>query len=140
MPAAIKTMQNEIERLHTSLKTLAAKVDDIPTTPTPFSTPNPWPAVHRINRFVKSAKRFRDNDGKPVNVDDCTMKMGTKATNACSSVLLDTRLDDDLVWIYLSAFNPTTSEGQISTCVTECLALPASVELKAVKLIPKGKD
>lgn len=139
IPAAIQTMQGEIEKLNSGLQSLAAKVDGIPTTPTPFSTPNPWPAIHRINRSAKSAKRFRDNDGRPVNVES-SIKTGTKDTNACSSIRLDPQLNDDLVWIYLSAFHPNTTENQISSFVTECLELTDNVDLKVIKLVPRGKD
>lgn len=140
VPSAIQSMQCEIEKLHASVKTLSAKVDGMPTTPTPFSTPNPWPAIHRINRFTKSAKRFRDTDGNPVNVEDGSMKMGTKTTNPCSTICLDSRQEDELIWIYLSAFHPNTTESQISSFVTECLELTANAHLKVIKLVPKGKD
>lgn len=140
MPAAIETMKGEIEKLHNCLNNLSAKVDGMPSTPTPFSTPNPWPAIHRINRSVKSAKRLRDIDGNSIKVDSGSIKTGTKALDALSSVRLAPRSNDDLFWIYLSAFHRDTSECQITSFVTECLELPTNIEPQVVKLVPKGKD
>lgn len=140
IPAAVQFMQGEIEKLNTSMKALSAKVDGIPTTPTPFSSPNPWPTIHRTNRAAKSVKRLRNSDGNPISVIDDPIKMGTKAVSAIPSLRIDPRSEDDLIWIYLSAFHRNTSEGQIASFVTECLELAANVKLKVVKLVPRGKD
>ncbi|XP_053691161.1 uncharacterized protein LOC128739690 [Sabethes cyaneus] len=140
MPTAVQSVQEEIEKLNSNMKVLSAKVDGIPTTPTPFSSPNPWPAIHRSNRAMKSAKRLRDSDGNSITIADDPIKVGTKVTSAISSIRLDPRSEDDLTWIYLSAFHPNTTKRQIASFVSECLELPANVKLKVFKLVPRGKD
>ncbi|XP_055523178.1 uncharacterized protein LOC129717333 [Wyeomyia smithii] len=140
LPDAVQSMQGEIEKLNSNLKALSAKVDGIPITPTPFSSPNPWPAIHRTNRAAQSAKRLRDSDGKSVNVAVDSIKMGTKAATAIPSICLDPRLEDDFVWVYLSAFHPNTTERQVASLVTDCLELATNTKVKVVILVPKGKD
>lgn len=47
---------------------------------------------------------------------------------------------EDLFWIYLSAFHPSTTEEEIVKLTRDCLNLAVNDGCKAIKLIPKGKN
>lgn len=138
LPDAVQSMQSKIENLQSAVEALTAKVEDKPCTPSPFVTPNLWPTRNRINTPFGSTKRRRINDEALTNVPLVTSNFGTKSTGVIKTVQLNQRDDDNLLWIYLSAFHPNTSEGQIASLVSECLEL-LNIP-KVVKLVPKGKD
>lgn len=140
LPAAIQSMQAEIEKLHSALQTLSEKVDAKPNAPTPFATPNPWPNVFRPNVNTNTPKRFRNNNGNSVNVINGSNQTGTKSAIGIRTVHLEKLPVDDPTWIYLSAFHPSTSESQIASLVTECLDMPSNISPKVIKLVPKGRD
>lgn len=139
LPTAIQSMQADIEKLHSAVQTLSEKVDAKPNPPTPFPTPNPWP-IPRSNVNVYTPKRFRNSNGNPVNVFNGSNQTGTKSVIGIKTVRLERDQEDDLTWIYLSAFHPSTSESQIASLVSECLNMPENMSPKAIKLVPKGRD
>lgn len=143
LPKAMQTMQIEIEKLHSALNVLSDKVDAKHNTPTPFATPNGWPNLgangNRLDSMKNTPKRRRGMDGISVATPSVTSNMGTKKVNAIKTVRLAGRPTDDLFWIHLSAFHPTTTDNQIATLVSECLDL-SNMQPKVVKLVPKGRD
>lgn len=139
LPEAFQSMRLQIEQLQSAVDALTTKVDEKSSTPTPFATPNLWPNRDRLNTPVNSTKRRRGQDGHTLGVPTVVGNVGTKAAGVIKTVQLNQRDDDNLLWIYLSAFHPLTSEGQIASLVSECLDL-TSTSTKVVKLVPKGKD
>ncbi|XP_053686338.1 uncharacterized protein LOC128746026 [Sabethes cyaneus] len=142
MPKAIQSMRDDIDKLHTALTALTAKVDAKPNANTPYATPIPWPNVTRSTGLQSTPKRRRGNSGNPVSPPS-TMTVntyGTKAAHTIRTVNLHRKQDEDMAWIYLSAFHPSTTEKEIASLVTECLALHAGDQPKVVKLVPTGKD
>lgn len=135
--AAFLSMQSEIDKLQSAMSTLTAKTEEKISTPALFATQQLWPRKDRLNTPLSSSKRRRFDDGGSLSVSTGTV--GTKAAGVIKTVQFDQRDDNNLLWIYLSAFHPTTSESQIASLVSECLDL-ASVTPKVVKLVPKGRD
>lgn len=140
LPDAVQSMQAEIGKLHTALNALSEKVDAKPNTPTPFATPNPWFSVNRSNRQLVTPKRRRENNGDAIGVSSESGMVGTKTADVIKTVQIERRPDDNLFWIYLSAFHPSTSENQICSLATECIGIPPDSKPRVVKLIPRGKD
>ncbi|XP_053699363.1 uncharacterized protein LOC128746337 [Sabethes cyaneus] len=142
MPKAIQSMKEDIDKLHTALTTLTAKVDAKSNTSTPYATPIPWPNVTRSNGPQSTPKRRRGNSGNPVSPPSTlnANTYGTKAVHKFKSVNLDRKQSEDMTWIYLSSFHPSTTVKEIARLVTECLVLNAEEHPKVVKLIPMGKD
>lgn len=137
--AAFSTMQSEIEKLQETVNALAAKTEEKLNTPTPFATPTMWPNKNRLNTPHSAVKRRRVNDGDSVSIPKAPGNVGTKALGVIKTVQLDQRDDENLLWLYLSAFNPKTSESQIASFVKECLDM-TEIQPKVVKLVPKGTD
>ncbi|XP_055527427.1 uncharacterized protein LOC129720039 [Wyeomyia smithii] len=142
MPKAIQSMKEDINKLHTALTALTAKVDAKPNANTPYATPSPWPNVARSTGLQSTPKRRRGNSGNPVSPISLrnANSYGTKAVHTIRTVNLSRKLDEDIVWIYLSAFHPSTTENEIASLVTECLGLDAGEPPKVIKLVPMGKD
>lgn len=133
-------MQAEIKKLQSAVNALAAKTEEKLSTPTPFATPTLWPNKNRAITPISTFKRRRVNDGgDSLNIPQVKGNLGTKAVGFIKTVQLDQRDDDDLFWIYLSAFHPRTHESQIASLVSECLYLTGT-QPKVVKLVPKGRD
>lgn len=49
-------------------------------------------------------------------------------------------LQSNLFLLHFSAFHPTTTEGDISSLVRECLTIGENQQMKVIKLVPKGRD
>lgn len=134
-PDAIKSIQDDITKLSTTVASLVAKVDLGPQTPTVNS--GSW--FKFDNRAQSSsAKRRRGNDGSSVVSKVQTKQYcGTKTT--CSS-LRTVETGNDLLWIHLSAFHPETTVQETVSFVRECLNMGDDQPVKVIKLIPKGRD
>lgn len=127
---SINSLKEDIVKLSDAVSSLSAKVDAKPLTP---MTKPVWRNVNWTNS--PTPKRKRD--------DDSTVKIpiirGTKPT--CPLVKAVQKDDaDECVWIYLSAFHPSTSEAEIATLTKDCLNMEMDAQPKVVKLIPKGRD
>lgn len=138
--ASLQSMQAEIEKLHSALQTLSDKVDAKPNTPTPFATPNLWPNANRPGVFMNTPKRLRNNNGSSINVINDSNRTGTKSAVGIRTVRIERLPEDELTWIYLSAFHPSTAESQIKSLAMECLDMPSNMSPKVIKLVPKGTD
>lgn len=128
-------MQKDIAYLNSTVKELSSKVDNKQPEPTTPLELNPW--KNRLNFKPGSTKRRRTDDTAGVTARPSTI-MGTKSA-ACSTVR-PVRLDDDILWVYLSAFDPCTTEDDIATLARECLSLNEDDLLKVVKLVRKNAD
>ncbi|EJY57505.1 AAEL017170-PA [Aedes aegypti] len=131
---SIKSLKDDIAGLKEIVSTLSSKVDAQPTTPL-LSVP--WPGTNskiRHNTVPNTPKRVRD-DGfsreKPSN---------SRGTKPASEMIRTVAPPEELFWVYLSAFDPNTSENDMVEFVKNCMELTADVEPKAVKLVPKDKD
>lgn len=100
-----------------------------------------WPKITQSTGPLSTPKRRRGNNGDPVNLPNTlhANSYGTKAVQTIKTVNLERKQDHDMVWIYLSAFHPTTTENEVATLINECLGLNAGDQPKVVKLVPKGK-
>lgn len=142
MPKVVQSMKEDIDKLHTALTALTAKVDAKSQVNTPYATPMLWPKINHPTEPLSTPKRRRGNNGDPVYPPSTLYNnaYGTKAIQAIKTVNLDRKQDVDMVWIYLSAFHPSTTEKEVATLVTECLSLQACDQPAVIKLVPKGID
>lgn len=128
-PSAVDSMKEDIEKLNSAVTALAAKVDSkIPA----ISTPR-WPRNDRFDSGRGTPKRRRtlsSADNKPI-------QCGKKAPIGSIRTI---DLNEDLVWVYLSAFHPSTTDDEISSLVSECLGLETHEKPRVTKLVPRGKD
>lgn len=138
LPVAITAMKEDIAKLNTAISSLAAKVDAQPVTP--HRTPrNPWTFIGNKIPSADSVKRRRGNDGLPVTAEEKPpSSKGTRASNG--SIQTVGPNVDKLVWVYLSAFHPSTTDDDIAGLVRECIGLQDSDVVKVVKLVRKNAD
>lgn len=131
--AAIKSLKDDIAELKDTVRTLTSKVDVKPITPL---MTNPWSGPSRMpsNPIRNTPKRVRE--ASPVKEKPSAIR-GTRA----ASVLVKTvSPPEEMFWLYLSAFDPSTSDGEISSFVKKCMDLTGDVEPKVSRLVPKDKD
>lgn len=132
---SLNGMKKDIAFLNSTVKELSTKVDSKQPDPLTPLGPNRWQKQLNGNLKPGSAKRRRTDD--TATERPSTIK-GTKST-ACNSVRY-VPLEDDLLWVYLSAFAPSTTEDDIATLARECLSLREDEVLKVVKLVRKNAD
>ncbi|XP_065082563.1 uncharacterized protein LOC135704952 [Ochlerotatus camptorhynchus] len=128
-PNAVDSMKEDIEKLNSAVIALAAKVESkIPVSSTPR-----WPKNDRFDSGRGTPKRRRTS----FSTDDKPILCGKKAP---IDSVRTVDLNDDLVWVYLSAFHPTTTNDEISFLVSKCLCLETDEKPRVAKLVPRGKD
>lgn len=128
-PNAVDSMKEDIEKLNSAVIALAAKVESkIPVSSTPR-----WPKNDRFDSGRGTPKRRRTSS----STDDKPILCGKKAP---IDSVRTVDLNDDLVWVYLSAFHPTTTNDEISSLVSKCLCLETDEKPRVAKLVPRGKD
>lgn len=125
---AIKPLKDDIAKLTDAINTLSAKVNTKPPT-TPLLGDRP--SFNRL--FANTPKRARYDLEPPAT-------SSTRGTKAMCDLVKTVPTGDDRVWIYLSAFHPSTTEDEIIKLVQKCLNLETQHECKVTKLIPKGKN
>lgn len=130
--SAIKSIKDDIAGLKQAFGELSAKVDCNPCTPT---LKNPWRAVGRIERTLPNTPKRARMEIQPVI--ERPIQCGTKTASTTVKTISP---PEDLVWIYLSAFDPSTSDNDITNLARECLGMDSNVNPKVVKLVPKDKD
>lgn len=129
LPAAMEAMKSDIVEIHSAINALSAKVESIPRTPvSTFLSGQNGPTWNR-----NTPKRLRTSDGTPA-------KPTVHGTRSLVGSVKTVSLDAELVWVYLSAFETCTTENDIATLASDCLALDPNCKPKVVKLVPKGKD
>lgn len=134
----INDMKTDIAKLSNVVGTLVSKVDVIPSTPL-LPPANAWNTAATSNFKANSAKRQRGNDGSIVTPNRKLQNMkGTRALKG--SVQTVSLSNDQLFWVYLSAFHPSTTDEQIIALTRECVGLSNEDVIKATKLVPKNAD
>lgn len=133
---AINSLKDDLEKLNQAVKSLTAKVDSQPKTPA-------GSLKFQYNDVLKtpfSSKRRRISENStPQVVTRPVNNRGTSKT-LCESVKT-VQLKDDLFWIYLSAFDPSTTDDEIVEFVRKCLNISIEQPIpKVVKLVSKVRD
>lgn len=110
---------------------------------TTFESKSLTPSLRAPRRWIadtlpipNTPKRIHD-DGpmNQPNAKPCNIR-GTKTASELQTVVPPA----DLLWIYLSAFHPSTSENDIVNLVRECMDMGTDAQPKVVRLVPKDKD
>lgn len=130
----IKCLKDDIDELKQIVRSLSSKVDA--KTITPMST-TPWSG---LNRMTSSSTVPNTPKRKRVESQPKERPSNIRGSRAASEMVKTVPLPEELFWLYLSAFDPCTSEDNISNFAKNCMGLPADVNLKVVKLVPKDRD
>ncbi|XP_055621986.1 uncharacterized protein LOC129765598 [Toxorhynchites rutilus septentrionalis] len=106
--ASIKSLKDDIAELKDTVRNLASKVDVKPITPL---TGTPWSGLDRIcsNPIRNTPKRVRED------CQDEEQPLVRRGTKAASGTVKTVSPPEELFWLYLSAFDPSTSDIDIST-------------------------
>lgn len=129
--SSFKSLKDDIAGLKEAVGILSAKVDSNPSAST-FG--GPWNKKLGSNVVPNTPKRKRDDD------QSVERPSTTRGTKAASEVIQTVSPPANLLWIYLSAFAPSTTDDDIVKLTRDCLNLNADVEPKVVRLVPKDKD
>lgn len=128
---ALTSLKDDIAGLKEMVNVLSAKVDSKP--PVPVLNPS-WQRILGSNPVGNSPKRKREDD-------ELTRKVPTiQGTKSACDAVKTVPPREDLLWIYLSAFDPSTSDDDIATLTINCMNLESEVKPKVVRLVPKDKD
>lgn len=129
---SLESIKDDISGLKEIVKTLTTKIESKPLTPL-FNDPRPKPTFPFP--VPNTPKRIReDRQGsqfKPSNM---------RGTKTASELVKTVAPPEDLLWIYLSAFHPNTSENDIANLARDCLDLGTDAQPKVVKLVPRDMD
>lgn len=117
---AVKTMQNEITKLTSTVIAFTEKVAENSASTTT------WPS-----------KRPRDSE-TPTKVSIPSASRGTKAMTTVP--VLASAEQDDLWYIWLSSFPPSVTEDDIRLMVKECLSVDDDDPIAVKMLVKKGVD
>ncbi|XP_065085023.1 uncharacterized protein LOC135707192 [Ochlerotatus camptorhynchus] len=131
IPEAVDSMKADIDKLNSAVAALAAKVDS--KLPSASTSTLSWPRSDRLNSNRNTPKRRRTS----INSNDKPILSGTKPP---SESIKTVNQNADKVWVYLSAFHPSTTNEDIASLVRDCLALDPSETPMVAKLVPKGRD
>lgn len=131
---SLKSLKDDIAGLKDIVKNITSQVDSKPINPVMTTA---WSATNRmthLNPLPNTPKRRREGDElkeKPSNI---------RGTKTASELVKTVSPPEELFWLYLSAFDPSTSNNEIVTLVKSSLMLTDDVEPKVVRLVPKDKD
>lgn len=127
---SVRALMDDIIKLSDAVSTLSAKVD------AKLLTPTTNPAWKKVNRptAMNTPKRKRVEESTPLPIT-----RGTKPVSALVKTVQQSKAEN-LFWIYLSAFHPSTSESDIEALTKECLSMDMDAKPRIIKLIPKDKD
>lgn len=131
---SLNSLKDDISELKGIVKTLSSKVDGKAMTPVAST---PWSGFNRMlspSNVPNTPKRKRV-DSQPK--EKASIIRGSKAA---SEMVKTVSPPEELFWLYLSAFDPSTSDDDITTFVKNCMDLPPDVMPKVVKLVPRDKD
>lgn len=136
LPESIKLIQDDISKLNSAVTALTEKVESKQKTPFRFNSNYSSGNNGLLNQNENTPKRRRGENGTTL-VGTSKASCGTKVS--CTSIKT-VKASNELFWIHLSAFHPTTTEDEISELVRDCLQLAEGNKPRVVKLIPKGRD
>ncbi|XP_055614987.1 uncharacterized protein LOC129761295 [Toxorhynchites rutilus septentrionalis] len=126
---SIKSLKEDIAELKDAVGILSAKLNS----KSPSSTLNAsWKPIPGSDVVRNTPKRKQEDDRL---VNNSTNVRGTKAA---SEVVKTVPPPAELLWIYVSAFEPSTSENDIVKLTKDCLNLSADVEPKVIRSLSVG--
>lgn len=120
---SMKTMQNDIANLTSTITDLKEKVQ---TQSTSLSTPT-WP----------NKRQRGSSTDTPVKVAIPTASRGTKAMNSVPVIAAE---PNDLWYLWLSSFPPSVTDEDIHSMVKECLSVEDDDPIVVKMLVKKGVD
>lgn len=132
--ASLQSLKDDIAGLKDVVGMLSSKVDAKPVTP--WAGPS-WSGSNRLTTLStvpNTPKRMRADvqpREKPSNI---------RGSKAASEMIKTVSPPEELFWVYLSAFDPTTTDSEIVEFVKNCMELAPDAEPKAVRLVAKDKD
>lgn len=130
----LQSLKDDISGLKEIVYALSTKFEGKPLTP---SLKAPRRKVNDTFPIPNTPKRIRDDgSGAQFKAKPSNMRGSKTVSNLVKTVAPP----EELLWIYLSAFHPSTSEDDIANLVKECIDLGSDTEPKVVKLVPKDKD
>lgn len=125
----LKSIKDDIAGLKQIVSALSSKIDAKPLTPV-F---NSWGKMDGIQTIPNTPKRIRED------VQSTIKPSIIRGSKAASEMVKTVRPPEDLFWLYLSAFEPSTSDSEIVAFVKECMS-STEVDPKVVRLVAKNKD
>ena len=130
----LQSLKNDISGLKEVVYALSTKLESKPLTPSLKA-----PRRKALDSFPipNTSKRIRD-DGMGTKFKAKTSNM--RGSKTASELVKTVAPPEEMIWIYLSAFHPSTTESGIAKLVKECIDLGTDTEPKVVKLVPKDKD
>lgn len=129
---SMKSLKDDIAGLKQIVSTLSSKVDSKPLTPLLNRS---WRKKDAVATIPNTPKRNRSEMDQPL-----TKPPAIRGTKARSEIIKTVPPPEDLFWIYLSAFEPCTSDSEITAFVKECMQMPVDSVPKVVRLVPKDRD
>lgn len=137
-PKEIASLKEDITKLSEAVGVLTAKVDAKTPASSNRNKSTAWINAKRSITEPNIPKRRRGDTGSPIFSPTMASRIyGTKPMNDKLKIV---QLKNDTLWIYLSAFDPQTTEREIASLVRECLNLSSDTEPEVVKLVPRGKE
>lgn len=130
----LQSLKDDICGLKEVVNALTTKFESKSLTPS-LRAPRRW--IADTLPVPNTPKRIRDDgpmnqpNAKPCNI---------RGTKTASELVKTVAPPEDLLWIYLSAFHPSTSENDIVNLVRECMDMGTDAQPKVVRLVPKDKD
>lgn len=131
---SLKSLKDDIAGLKEIVKNMTSQIDSKTINPVMTS---PWSVANRmtsVNPLPNTPKRKRESDQpkeKPFNI---------RGTKTASALVKTVSPPEELFWLYLSAFDPSTSNDEIVALARNCLTLTDDVDPKVVRLVPRDKD
>lgn len=128
---SLKSLKDDIAGLKEIVSVLSVKVDCKPRTP--VLKPS-WQNTLGCSPVPNTPKRKREDDqstGKAPNI---------RGTNSACDLVKTVPPQEELLWIYLSAFDPSTSDDEIAALTINSMNLGPEVKPKVIRLVPKDKD
>lgn len=136
-PDALSSLQADVSELKAAILSLTAKIDKQPSQrPTTPLKPRGFKNGSQLARTTKH-RRNGTAVGGPVTYANCGREPKTLNVTM-QTVDISDEGGDELLHLYLSAFEPTTSEDDVAQLVREFLDMEDSPKVQ--KLVPKGKD
>ncbi|KAL1395541.1 hypothetical protein pipiens_011172 [Culex pipiens pipiens] len=134
---ALSSLQADVSELKAAILSLTAKIDKQPSQrPTTPLKPRGFKNGSQLARTTKH-RRNGTAVGGPVTYANCGREPNTLNVTM-QTVEISDEGGDELLHLYLSAFEPTTSEDDVAQLVRDFLDMEDSPKVQ--KLVPKGKD
>ncbi|XP_058814436.1 uncharacterized protein LOC131678361 [Topomyia yanbarensis] len=126
---SLKSLKDDIADLKDVVKALSVKVDTKPLSPT---VNTPWTGIAAYNPVPNTPKRKREDDPLKAKITNI------RGAKAAFETIKTVSPPEEVLWVYLSAFDPSTTDDEVSRLVKDCLG--KDMQPKIVRLVPKDKD